>query len=139
MLRLHPALTHFPIGFFASASLVAIGNVLDVFDFTEVVTVLLVAGLASSTLTVATGFWEFWKLGESGDKELERTLWLHMGIVATALTVYLAALFVHFGGSEFFSLILMIVGFAVLTLGSHFGGILVYRFGVGVGRKTVEE
>ncbi len=131
MIKLHPALSHFPIGFLVGATLLSLVNFTTWITVgPEVVALLLGLGLGASLLSIGTGFYELLKLGEQSPAE--KTLWLHVGMVASAITVYGVALALELGDLRVISLVVMLFGSLILGLGGHFGGMLVYKYRVGL-------
>lgn len=131
MIKLHPALSHFPIGFLVGATLLSLVNFTAWITIgPEVVALLLGLGLGASLLSIGTGFYELLKLAEQSPAE--KTLWLHVGMVASAITIFGVALALELGDLRVISLVVMLFGSLILGLGGHFGGMLVYKYRVGL-------
>lgn len=131
MIKLHPALSHFPIGFLIGATLLSLVNFTGWFAIgAEPIALLLGLGLGASLLSIGTGFYELLRLGN--DSPAEKTLWLHVGLVATAITIFGVALVLELQDIRTISLLVMVVGSLVLGLGGHYGGMLVYKYRVGL-------
>lgn len=130
-LKLHPALSHFPIGF-PIAAFVLSG--LNLFGFiavsSEVIAWLLGLGLVAALFSVGTGFWELIKIPSGSPSE--KTLWWHVGIVSFAMIIFATAMVFELGGSRTVAFYLLLAGTALVSLGGHYGGMLVYRFRVGL-------
>ncbi|WP_397428168.1 DUF2231 domain-containing protein [Pontimonas sp.] len=131
--RLHPASVHFPIGLLFGAWLFVLGRLFFPALMPEiVVTISLVLGLISSIPAVATGLWELVRVGDSASSEAERTLWWHLGLVGTSVSIFLATLIVYLEGPILWAVVLSTAGVALLVLGAHFGGSLVYKHRIGL-------
>jgi uncharacterized membrane protein len=131
MIKLHPALSHFPIGFLIGATLLSVVNFTGWFAIgAEPIAILLGLGLGASLLSIGTGFYELLKLGD--DSPAEKTLWIHVGLVATAITIFGVALVLELQDIREISLSVLVVGSLVLGLGGHYGGMLVYKYRVGL-------
>ena len=131
MIKLHPALSHFPIGFLIGATLLSVVNFKGWFAIgAEPIAILLGLGLGASLLSIGTGFYELLRLGD--DSPAEKTLWIHVGLVATAITIFGVALVLELQDFREISLAMMVVGSLILGLGGHYGGMLVYKYRVGL-------
>jgi uncharacterized membrane protein len=131
MIKLHPALSHFPIGFLIGATLLSVVNFTGWFAIgAEPIAILLGLGLGASLLSIGTGFYELLRLGD--DSPAEKTLWIHVGLVATAITIFGVALVLELQDIREISLAVLVVGSLVLGLGGHYGGMLVYKYRVGL-------
>ena len=131
MIKLHPALSHFPIGFLIGATLLSVVNFTGWFAIgAEPIAILLGLGLGASLLSIGTGFYELLRLGD--DSPAEKTLWIHVGLVATAITIFGVALVLELQDFREISLAMMVVGSLILGLGGHYGGMLVYKYRVGL-------
>ena len=131
MIKLHPALSHFPIGFLIGATLLSVVNFTGWFAIgAEPIAILLGLGLGASLLSIGTGFYELLRLGD--DSPAEKTLWIHVGLVATAITIFGVALVLELQDFREISLAMMVVGSLILGLGGQYGGMLVYKYRVGL-------
>ena len=131
MIKLHPALSHFPIGFLIGATLLSVVNFTGWFAIgAEPIAILLGLGLGASLLSIGTGFYELLRLGD--DSPAEKTLWIHVGLVATAITIFGVALVLELQDIREISVAVLVVGSLVLGLGGHYGGMLVYKYRVGL-------
>jgi len=133
MLSLHPASVHFPLGFLTAGWLFVVAAVVfpEIVP-AEIVTAALLVGLVSTVPAIATGLWELYKLGTDASPQAERVLWWHIGLITTAVSIFLASLFTHIENAPGWTLFLTTAGTAVLLVGGHFGGKLVYQHRIGV-------
>jgi uncharacterized membrane protein len=140
---LHPPLTDVPIVAYVLAAVFDVASVIGGSDHRwarelwHAGTYLFVAGVAVSVLAAITGLWDAWKSSEAGT-QARRTINTHATIMVT-VTV-LAITDMAWRIAEYDSKAVTPVGIAVLSvviallvsLGSTFGGALVYEYGFNV-------
>jgi uncharacterized membrane protein len=133
----HPPLTDVTIGAYSFATLAAILSKAGVAEhgFATAWWLALIVGACSSLFTVTTGFLDWLKI-EKGTP-LWRTATIHAVTNATASVFFVLAIF--FGHDDYVasrvgtgSLILTVVGFALLTAGGVMGGAITYVHGMRV-------
>ena len=133
----HPPLTDVTIGAYTFALVAGILSKAGVAEHATAKAwwLALVIALASSLLTVLTGLLEWLKI--SRGTPLRRTATTHMLVMVTASVFFaLAAIFGHrcYVSSDLSAgpFVLMILGFAALTVGGWLGGALTYVHGMRV-------
>lgn len=133
----HPPLTDVTIGAYSFATVAAILSKCGVAEsgFASAWWLALVVGACSSLFTVSTGFLDWLKI--SSGTPLWRTATLHALTNATASVFFVLA--IVFGHSSYVaahvstgSLVLTIVGFALLFAGGMMGGAITYVHGMRV-------
>jgi len=140
---LHPPLTDVPIVAYVLAAVFDIASVIGGSDHRwarelwHAGTYLFVAGVAVSVLAAITGLWDAWKSSEAGT-QARRTINTHATIMVTVTVLAIADMVWRI--AEYDSKAVTPVGIAVLSvviallvsLGSTFGGSLVYEYGFNV-------
>lgn len=125
---LHPILTDVTIGCWTAAFLLG-----PVPGSRRATRVLLALGVLSAVPTAAAGVADWHVL----DRRARRVGFVHLGAMAAATGLYAVAWRrarrSSFGGPA------ALLGATVATVGAHFGGSLVYRFGAGVSRPPAGE
>jgi uncharacterized membrane protein len=133
----HPPLTDATIGAYTFATVAAILSKAGVADhaFAQAWWLALIVGAASSLLTVGTGFLDWLQI--SSGSPLWRTATIHALTMAVASVAFILA--IVFGHDDYAggaittgSLVLTVVGFALLTAGGTMGGSIVYVHGMRV-------
>jgi uncharacterized membrane protein len=133
----HPPLTDATIGAYTLATIAAILSKLGVAEsaFAQAWWLALIVGAVTSLFTIATGFLDWLQI--SSGTPLWRTATLHAGTNALASVAFLVA--IGAGHDDYVgravhssSLILTIIGFALLTVGGTIGGSLTYVYGMRV-------
>jgi uncharacterized membrane protein len=139
----HPPLTDATIGAYTFATVAAILSKAGVAEgaFAQAWWLALIVGAASSLLTVSTGFLDWLQI--SSGSPLWWTATLHAVTNAVASVFFVLA--IAFGHDDYVgravhtsSLVLTIVGFALLTAGGTMGGSITYVHGMRV-LDLVEE
>jgi uncharacterized membrane protein len=140
---LHPPLTDATIGIYTVATAFGLLSALGVSEHNTATAswLALVVGLVVTAPTALAGFVDW--LSITWGSPHWRTATLHMFAMLTATVFFgLAAIFGHGGYVDgevtAGSLILMVVGFGVLTLGGWLGGTIVFVYGMRV-LNLVEE
>ena len=140
---IHPPLTDATIGIYTGATVLAVLSAIGVSDRNTATAwwLVLVVGLIVTVPTALTGFAD-WLYIEWGSP-MWRTATLHLLAMVTATVFFLlAAVFGHGGYVDgevtSGSLILTLVGFALLTLGGWLGGTVVFVHGMRVLNLIVE-
>ena len=140
---IHPPLTDATIGIYTGATVLAVLSAIGVSDRNTATAwwLVLVIGLIVTVPTALTGFAD-WLYIEWGSP-MWRTATLHLLAMVTATVFFLlAAVFGHGGYVDgevtSGSLILTLVGFALLTLGGWLGGTVVFVHGMRVLNLIVE-
>ena len=140
---LHPPLTDVPIVAYVLAAVFDVASVIGGSDHRwarelwHAGTYLFVAGVAVSVLAAITGLWDAWKSSEAGT-QARRTINTHATIMVTVTVLAVADMVWRI--AEYDSKAVTPVGIAVLSvviallvsLGSTFGGSLVYEYGFNV-------
>jgi uncharacterized membrane protein len=140
---LHPPLTDVPIVAYVLAAVFDVASVIGGSDHRwarelwHAGTYLFVAGVAVSVLAAITGLWDAWKSSEAGT-QARRTINTHATIMVTVTVLAIADMVWRI--AEYDSKAVTPVGIAVLSvviallvsLGSTFGGSLVYEYGFNV-------
>jgi uncharacterized membrane protein len=133
----HPPLTDATIGAYTFATVAAILSKLGVAEgaFAQAWWLALIVGAASSLLTVSTGFLDWLKI--SSGTPLWRTATIHAATNAVASVAFLVA--IGAGHDDYqaraihaSSLIITVIGFALLTVGGTIGGSITYVHGMRV-------
>jgi uncharacterized membrane protein len=134
---LHPPLTDATIGIYTAATILSILSVAGVSDRNTATAwwLALVIGLIATVPTALTGLADW--LGIEWGSPLWRTATIHLlSMVTATLFFLLAAIFGHAGYVDHSvttgSLVLTLIGFAMLTLGGWLGGSIVYVHGMRV-------
>ena len=142
----HPPLTDIPV---AAYLIVAVTDLISYItwrmgridladDFFVTGTHVIVAGAAVSTLTIATGFWDWFKSAPSGTQAWRTANW-HMAIMLVmslivAMNIFLRLSFwganVRFPDLPILVMSLLIGG--LVSLGSLYGGTMVYEYAFNV-------
>lgn len=137
----HPMMVAFPIAFWVA------GTVLYLVAWiapdplgSQVGFWTLVIGLVASLPAAGSGFWDLLALEEN--HPAEKVAWWHLGVMSTALCLFLGSVLLHRDSLDAAApptaSVLLAVAGAVLTLaGGWLGGELVFRFGVAV--RTRED
>jgi len=140
---LHPPLTDVPIVAYVLAAVFDVASVVGgkehrwARELWHAGTYLFVAGVAVSVLAAITGLWDAWKSSEAGT-QARRTINTHATIMVTVTLLAVADMAWRI--AEYDSKAVTPVGIAVLSvviallvsLGSTFGGALVYEYGFNV-------
>jgi len=133
----HPPLTDVTIGAYTFAAIAAILSKFGVAEggFAHAWWLALVVGACSSIFTVGTGLLDWWQI--SSGTPLWRTATLHALTMASASVLFVLA--VIFGHDSYVaahvstgSLVLTLVGFALLFAGGTMGGAITYVHGMRV-------
>src|SRR3954470_2959454 len=133
----HPPLTDATIGAYTFATVAAILSKLGVAEhaFAQAWWLALIVGAATSLLTITTGFLDWLKI--SSGTPLWRRATIHAATNAVASVFFILA--IGAGHDDYLnravhssSLILTIVGFALLTVGGTIGGSITYVHGMRV-------
>jgi uncharacterized membrane protein len=134
---LHPPLTDATIGIYTAATILSILSVAGVSDRNTATAwwLALVIGLIATVPTALTGLADW--LGIEWGSSLWRTASIHLlSMVTATLFFLLAAIFGHGGYVDHSvttgSLVLTLIGFAMLTVGGWLGGSIVYVHGMRV-------
>ncbi len=134
---LHPPLTDATLGAYTFATVMAVLSRLGVSEHNTATAwwLALITGLAVTLPTALAGFVDW--LDISRGTPLWRTATLHMGVMLTATVIF--AISAGAGHGDYVSgaisggsLILTLVGFAVLTTGGWLGGAIVFVHGMRV-------
>ncbi len=134
---LHPSLTDATLGAYTFATVMAVLSRLGVSEHNTATAwwLALITGLAITLPTALTGFLDW--LDISRGTPLWRTATLHMGAMLTATVIF--AITAGAGHGDYVdgaisggSLVLTLIGFAVLTTGGWLGGAIVYVHGMRV-------
>ena len=140
---LHPPLTDVTVGAYTFATAMAVLSRLGVSEHNTATAwwLALVTGLAVTIPTAITGFAEWLEM--SAGTPLWRTATFHLSAMLTATVVF--AITAGAGHADYVdgsigggSLVLTLVGFALLTLGGWLGGAIVFTHGMRV-LKLVDE
>jgi uncharacterized membrane protein len=140
---LHPPLTDATIGVYTFATIAAVLSRLGVSEHNLATAwwLALVTGLAITIPTALTGFFDWLEIASG--TPLWRTATLHLSAMLTATLVF--AITAGAGHADYVdgsvgggSLVLTLVGFALLTLGGWLGGAIVFTHGMRV-LKLVDE
>ncbi|HUI70048.1 MAG TPA: DUF2231 domain-containing protein [Spirochaetia bacterium] len=128
---LHPAIVHFPVaGWTAALVTDALFVALRDQTWQQISLWLLVVGTVAGLGAMTAGFIDLVSLpsGQAAQKAALR----HMYVMSLAWTVYAIDLLVHFlTVPSWTGLVLSLVGFVTLLVGTHLGAHLVYDLGVG--------
>jgi uncharacterized membrane protein len=130
-LRLHAALVHFPVACWTLATAGDGVAALGVADAWRAGSLLMLLGVALAIPAVVAGAAELLRLPEP----LVGPATVHMSLMAVAWCLYLAACVLRFphrlltSQPVTLSMALGVAGFAVMAVGAHLGGRLVYRVG----------
>jgi uncharacterized membrane protein len=133
----HPPLTDATIGAYTFATVAAVLSKLGVAEhaFAQAWWLALIVGAATSVFTVFTGFMDWLQI--SSGTPLWRTATIHAATNAVASVAFLVA--IGAGHDDYqaqavhsSSLILTIIGFALLTVGGTIGGSITYVHGMRV-------
>jgi uncharacterized membrane protein len=134
---LHPPLTDVTIGAYTFATVAALADVLGISDHAAAQGwwLALLFGLIATTVTATTGLIDW--LTITWGSEVWKTATLHALAMVSAGVVFLIALLAGHddfkaGNVHATSLILTLLGFAVLTLGGWLGGAIVFVHGMRV-------
>src|SRR3569833_2291654 len=133
----HPPLTDATIGAYTFATIAAILSKAGVAEgaFAQAWWLALIVGAATSLFTISTGFLDWLKI--SSGTPLWRTATLHAVTMAAGCVFFLLAIGAGHDdytgrGVHSSSLILTVVGFALMALGGTMGGSLTYVHGMRV-------
>lgn len=130
---IHPALVHFPIAFWSTASVLDVFTASGITQNRSFAWYCLALGCAMAVPAMVTGWLEYAKLEE----HLATRAFSHMVLMCTAWIFYLAAFFSrthHISpvtDPNFLTYIFSACGFLSLIWGGWRGGELVYRYGAG--------
>ncbi len=130
---LHPALVHFPVSCWSLATLADFGSLWFGESAWKWSAGLLAVGCTVALPAMAAGLME---LSRIPDGQALRDVYLHMGLMLTALVFYSASLLVRLKHLQplapgILPLLLDLVGFITLAIGGWLGGRLVYGHGIG--------
>lgn len=129
---LHPALAHFPLAFWIGSSacdLLALGTGAPL--WWTLSHHALVAGLIMGAVTLAAGLLELWL--RDLPRASVRWVVLHASLMSAALLVFMVSLSLRTAvPPPLAAPAISLVGSALVLVGGFCGGMLVYRFGVGV-------
>jgi uncharacterized membrane protein len=141
---IHPPLTDVTIGAYTFASTAAVLSKLDVarHSFAQAWWLALLVGACSSVLTELAGFLDWRTIARR--TPLKRTATFHAVTMSSAGVIFVLA--IAFGHDDYVarslgtaSLILTLVGFALLAAGGAIGGSLVYVHGMRVQHPGAEK
>ncbi|MGB3740511.1 MAG: DUF2231 domain-containing protein [Castellaniella sp.] len=130
---LHPALVHFPIACWSLATLADFSSLWLGESAWRWSAGLLMVGCAVALLAMVAGVLE---LSRVPDGPALRDVYLHMGLMLAAFTLYTARLFLRLDhlqplAPDVLALLLSLAGFITLAIGGWLGGRLVYGYGIG--------
>lgn len=130
---LHPALVHFPIACWSLAAAADFASLRWGEAAWQWSAGLLLAGCLTALPAVAAGLMEVRRVPEGAAL---RTLFIHMGLMLTALTLFATRLLLRQAQLEPLApdaaaLLLDAAALVVLVVGGHFGARLVYGHGIG--------
>jgi uncharacterized membrane protein len=130
---LHPALVHFPIACWSLATLADFSSLWLGESAWRWSAGLLMVGCAVELLAMVAGVVE---LSRVPDGPALRDVYLHMGLMLAAFTLYTARLFLRLDhlqplAPDVLALLLSLAGFITLAIGGWLGGRLVYGHGIG--------
>lgn len=140
---LHPPLTDFPVAAYIFAAVFDVISAVGgsdkswARDFWHAGTYIFIGGAAVSVLAALTGFWDWWKSSEPGT-QARRTINTHAWIMIAVTVLALVDIAWRLSGynSEASTpagvLALSVVVAALVSLGSIYGGSLVYDYGFNV-------
>lgn len=136
---LHPMVVHFPVAAWSLATIGDVAGLVVDIPLERVVGVLLVVGLLSSLVAMGSGLYEFSTIEK--DTPQMNVANQHMLLMMAAAVCYGGALFLRLDGTSLvspsiFAISSSIIGFVLLAIGGHLGATLVYKYGVGMSRKT---
>ncbi|MGB3835016.1 DUF2231 domain-containing protein [Castellaniella sp.] len=130
---LHPALVHFPIACWSLATLADFSSLWLGESAWRWSAGLLMVGCVVALLAMMAGLME---LSRVPDGPALRDVYLHMGLMLAAFTLYTARLFLRLDhlqplAPDVLALLLSLAGFITLAVGGWLGGRLVYGHGIG--------
>ncbi|MFN2388363.1 MAG: DUF2231 domain-containing protein [Actinomycetota bacterium] len=107
-------------------------------SFFDAATYVLVPGYVVGLLAALTGFWD-WLKSTPNHSQVWRTANAHMAVMATTQAVVLVNLIVRWGEpgpTETLPFVLSLLAGGLVTIGSFYGGSLVYDYGFNVENAT---
>jgi uncharacterized membrane protein len=142
----HPPLTDFPVtayilaGLFDLVSYIKGQNSRTATDFFRAATYVIIAGGAVSLLTALTGFWD-WLKSTPKHSQVWRTANSHMAIMLTVTVIVIIDIILRLsywshGYAELSVLILSLLALVLVSIGSFYGGSMVYEYGFNVENAT---
>jgi len=132
---LHPALVHFPIACWSLATAADLASLAWGEPAWRLAGILLLAGIGFSIPAMLAGLLELAKV--AGDNPAIKDVNRHMIMVMSALSCYVASLFLRLQGTSFVepglpAIGLSVLGFLCLGVAGWLGGKLVYGHRLGV-------
>jgi uncharacterized membrane protein len=142
----HPPLTDIPVAAYFLAAIFDVISYISVkraesgiaADFYEAATYTMVAGAIVSVPTILTGFWDWLKSAPSRTQAW-RTANTHMALMLLTTAVVVVDLLVrlaYYGAdarfADFLIMSLSVVAGVLVSIGSYFGGSMVYEYGFNV-------
>lgn len=145
MPNIHPLIVHFPIALLTSFLLMEFLNFITGKEsFRAAATWMLYLGTLGALAAVLAGLWAATTVEHSG--EAHEVLLRHrdLGITVLALSVILSAWRIYSGGSfsrkgQAFHLAIAFIMVTIMALGADKGGLMVYKYGVGVKAARTTE
>ncbi len=145
MPNIHPLIVHFPIAFLSAFFFLdVLGSLTRNDNWRRIASVLLYFGVVAVLCAVAAGFQaaETIPHGDTVHKIMEKHE--HLGLIVAFLTVMLAVWRIIVGEklkrfANFLHLGLAALILVVMTMGVDLGGLMVYKYGVGVAVDTTES
>jgi uncharacterized membrane protein len=142
----HPPLTDFPVtayilaGLFDLVSFIKGNHDRTATDFFRAATYVMITGGVVSLLTALTGFWD-WLKSTPKHSQVWRTANSHMALMLTTTVIIIIDVIVRLsewsdGYTKPLVLILSLAALALVSVGSFYGGSLVYEYGFNVENAT---
>jgi len=137
---IHPAIVHFPIVFWTMATMSDLLSIWLGEKVTEISGMLLVSGTMAVVLAFFAGLMELDKIKDQSSAMF--VVNKHIGFATLSCIFYMSSLFVRINGTTFMppdiiSISLSIAGFICLCITGYLGGMLVYKYGIGVKTQGV--
>ncbi len=143
--NIHPLIVHFPIGLlYAFFVMELLGFVLGKKELNAAATWMLYLGTIGAAAAVSAGLWAAHKVPHTEEEHAIMARHRDFGLIVLTLSVILSAWRVRVKGvfSSRARFLHLIVAFAVVTaiaFGADLGGLMVYKYGVGVKAVPVKE
>lgn len=131
---LHPLLTDLVIGSWTSATLL---DLLGGERAEDAARRLITVGIAAYPATAVTGLLD-WADGEPVSDEVRRVGFVHAGLNAVGLALYVASLASRRRGARRRGTALALAGSGWMAIAGHLGGHLAYRLGIGVDQTAFD-
>lgn len=131
---IHPLLVHFPIACWSLSTLGDLATIFLPYPLVPIISLLLFVGCITAIIAMSAGLYEVSKIKDI--ESIQKTVDMHMYAAVLAWCFYCISLYFRWDNhfvNEFnlWATSTSVIGFISLMVAGWYGGILVYRHGVG--------